>query len=147
MKHVLAGFGLICTVVLFGTGICFAGGADIAAQEVAKTEAPKPGKPKCIICANAMSDNYLNKAAGRMARGFTNAGLAIPCEYGRAAVQSGQEKAGGGKIVSNLGWATLDFFTRTCGGIVDVMTFWEPQIHNDRMCEQCAFGRAEIVDR
>jgi len=147
MKQILAGLASVCSIVLLSAGVSFAGGADIAATEVAQAEAPKCTKPKCVICANAMSENYLNKAGGRMVRGFSNAALAIPVEYGRAGVQSGQERAGGGKILSNIGWASLDFFTRTCGGIVDVMTFWEPQLHNDKMSPDCAFGRAEIVDR
>jgi hypothetical protein len=147
MKHILAGVSLICSVVLLQAGISFAGGGEAVGTVVEKGEAHQCTKPKCIICANAMSDSYLNKAGGRLIRGLSNAALAAPVELGRATVKTGQERAGGWQIFDNLGWGTLDFFTRTCGGIVDVMTFWEPQIHNDKMSPDCAFGRSEIVDR
>jgi len=149
---------LIVSVAVAGfvavSGLAYAGGGDVGGTPVSKTEAAQPvaaapqppAKLKCVICGNAMSPNYLNKAAGRLGRGISNAAFGT-CEIGAAAVDSANEKAGFWKTWDNLCWGGINFFTRTAGGIVDVMTFWEPQIHNDKMCENCAFGRSGIVDR
>lgn len=136
MKPVLSLTILILAAMIF-SGTCFA-------EEIKCAD----GKQlmKCPICGAALSNNYFSKAGGRFARGLTNAALGwtdlfIPV------VKDVQDKASVGKGCSDVGWGGLNAFSRTAGGIVDVFTFWEPQIQNDKMSCDCSLGRVGLVDK
>ena len=131
-----------CSLVVLGAVVFFASGIGFSDEAAG---AAKP-KPKCVICENAMSGNYLNKAGGRLCRGIANAAFGWTDAF-MPVVNDIQKKTPCKESCDNFAWGVLHAFTRTAGGIVDTVTFWEPQIHNDKMNSDCPFGRAGLVDR
>ena len=107
---------------LFGLALLLGSGSPAAAQD------DQDKVLICPICSKASSEDatYGTKAGYTLTRGATNTLLGWTELFRRPV----DEVKSGGNVVSGIGEGISHSFTRTLGGLGEVLTFWTPKIQN-----------------
>ena len=106
--------------------VVLSAGTDPALSESNLPESKQAdSRPLCPICTSANNDRapYAEKAGNTLVRGALNFGFG----WTELILQPAQEAKSGGNIISGVGKGLSHSFSRTLGGLGELLTFWTPK--------------------